>query len=134
MDPPRINQEPNYESCLEYWSDGPTLPKKIFDTEGTDRTVGYRRGRWQALCTETIDLAMRIAPRFQSHCPQTGCMYYHPPHHHNSNPKSKASCTAPVHIETSWLCKCEAHIEAGYHYLELLISSNSHPAAITGTY
>lgn len=29
--------------------------------------------------TEFLDLGVRIASRFQSHCPQTARMYYHPP-------------------------------------------------------
>lgn len=39
--------------------------------------------------TELLDLGIRIASRFQSHCPQTARMYYHPPpparqdHHHH---------------------------------------------------
>lgn len=39
--------------------------------------------------TELLDLGVRIASRFQSHCPQTARMYYHPPpparqgHHHH---------------------------------------------------
>ncbi|KAL5197007.1 hypothetical protein ABZP36_000519 [Zizania latifolia] len=28
---------------------------------------------------ELIDMGMRIAARFHSHCPQTARMYYHPP-------------------------------------------------------
>lgn len=28
---------------------------------------------------ELLDLSIRIASRFQSHCPQTARMYYHPP-------------------------------------------------------
>ncbi|KAH6759758.1 hypothetical protein C2S52_009834 [Perilla frutescens var. hirtella] len=38
---------------------------------------------------EFLDLGVRIASRFQSHCPQTARMYYHPPpparqnHHHH---------------------------------------------------
>lgn len=39
---------------------------------------------------ELLDVGVRIAARFHSHCPQTGRMYYHPPansddnHHHHS--------------------------------------------------
>ncbi|KAK8494952.1 hypothetical protein V6N13_092841 [Hibiscus sabdariffa] len=29
--------------------------------------------------TELLDAGVRIAARFQSHCPQTGRLYYHPP-------------------------------------------------------
>ncbi|KAL1535066.1 hypothetical protein AAHA92_31166 [Salvia divinorum] len=35
---------------------------------------------------ELLDLGFRIVSRFQSHCPQTTRMYYHPPadhQHHN---------------------------------------------------
>ena len=40
---------------------------------------------------ELLDVGVRIAARFHSHCPQTGRMYYHPPsgtphdqdHHHH---------------------------------------------------
>ncbi|KAL4367502.1 hypothetical protein GQ457_05G028370 [Hibiscus cannabinus] len=28
---------------------------------------------------ELLDVAVRIAARFHSHCPQTGRLYYHPP-------------------------------------------------------
>ncbi|PON86913.1 hypothetical protein TorRG33x02_172970 [Trema orientale] len=28
---------------------------------------------------ELLDVGVRIAARFHSHCPQTGRMYYHPP-------------------------------------------------------
>ncbi|XP_019102410.1 PREDICTED: uncharacterized protein LOC109133495 [Camelina sativa] len=36
--------------------------------------------------TEMLDLGVRIAARFHSHCPQTARLYYHPPsdgHHHH---------------------------------------------------
>ncbi|KMT18806.1 hypothetical protein BVRB_2g029150 [Beta vulgaris subsp. vulgaris] len=29
--------------------------------------------------TELLDVGVRIAARFHSHCPQTARMYYHPP-------------------------------------------------------
>ncbi|KAK9697346.1 hypothetical protein RND81_08G031500 [Saponaria officinalis] len=29
--------------------------------------------------TELIDIVVRMACRFQSHCPQTARLYYHPP-------------------------------------------------------
>ncbi|KNA16485.1 hypothetical protein SOVF_088820 [Spinacia oleracea] len=35
--------------------------------------------------TELIDIGVRIAARFHSHCPQTARLYYHPP------PKNSAS-------------------------------------------
>ncbi|KAI3932938.1 hypothetical protein MKW98_029171 [Papaver atlanticum] len=31
---------------------------------------------------EVLDLGVRIAARFHSHCPHTARMYYHPPNHH----------------------------------------------------
>ncbi|KAI3888367.1 hypothetical protein MKW92_006683 [Papaver armeniacum] len=31
---------------------------------------------------EMLDLGVRIAARFHSHCPHTARMYYHPPNHH----------------------------------------------------
>ena len=38
---------------------------------------------------ELLDIGVRIAARFQSHCPQTARIYYHPPstpeHHHHQN-------------------------------------------------
>ncbi|GLJ13791.1 hypothetical protein SUGI_0220150 [Cryptomeria japonica] len=39
---------------------------------------------------EMLDLCMRIAARFHSHCPQTARMYYHPANH-NSNPETEKS-------------------------------------------
>ncbi|EYU43004.1 hypothetical protein MIMGU_mgv1a017353mg [Erythranthe guttata] len=33
--------------------------------------------------TELLDLGVRIACRFHSHCPQTARMYYHPPAAHD---------------------------------------------------
>ncbi|KAI3883084.1 hypothetical protein MKX03_020162, partial [Papaver bracteatum] len=32
---------------------------------------------------EMLDLGVRIAARFHSHCPHTARMYYHPPNHAN---------------------------------------------------
>ena len=32
--------------------------------------------------TELLDVGVRIAARFYSHCPQTGRLYYHPPSSH----------------------------------------------------
>ncbi|GLJ13784.1 hypothetical protein SUGI_0220070 [Cryptomeria japonica] len=43
---------------------------------------------------EMLDLGVRIAARFHSHCPQTARLYYHPPHHtpnENSKPKSETA-------------------------------------------
>ncbi|GLJ13782.1 hypothetical protein SUGI_0220050 [Cryptomeria japonica] len=44
---------------------------------------------------EMLDLGVRIAARFHSHCPQTARLYYHPPHHTpnvgNSKPKSETA-------------------------------------------
>ncbi|KAL1225289.1 hypothetical protein V5N11_031671 [Cardamine amara subsp. amara] len=36
--------------------------------------------------SEMLDVGVRIAARFHSHCPQTARLYYHPPsdgHHHH---------------------------------------------------
>ncbi|GLJ13789.1 hypothetical protein SUGI_0220130 [Cryptomeria japonica] len=47
---------------------------------------------------EMLDLGVRIAARFHSHCPQTARLYYHPPnpnhnnYNDNSSAKSKAAC------------------------------------------
>ncbi|KAL6958533.1 hypothetical protein U1Q18_049527, partial [Sarracenia purpurea var. burkii] len=39
---------------------------------------------------ELLDVGVRIASRFHSHCPQTARLYYHPPanndNHHHDNP------------------------------------------------
>lgn len=47
---------------------------------------------------EILDLGVRIAARFHSHCPQTARMYYHPPpqshgdlHHQNETLSSSSS-------------------------------------------
>jgi hypothetical protein len=40
--------------------------------------------------TEMLDVGVRIAARFHSHCPQTARLYYHPPsdnHHHHGGVK-----------------------------------------------
>ncbi|KAI4302514.1 hypothetical protein MLD38_038249 [Melastoma candidum] len=43
---------------------------------------------------ELLDVGVRIAARFHSHCPQTARLYYHPPsnhpddHHHHPHPFS----------------------------------------------
>ena len=41
--------------------------------------------------TEMVDAGIRIVTRFQSHCPQTSRMYYHPTS--NSNTESNISCS-----------------------------------------
>ncbi|XVF44834.1 hypothetical protein PTKIN_Ptkin02bG0155700 [Pterospermum kingtungense] len=45
---------------------------------------------------EILDAGMRIVARFHSHCPQTGCLYYHPPansdDHHHHRFHSSATC------------------------------------------
>ncbi|XP_062115182.1 uncharacterized protein LOC133829478 [Humulus lupulus] len=69
---------------------------------------------------ELLDVGVRIAARFHSHCPQTGRMYYHPPsgtpdndedheyhhhhhHHHHRAPKAAAgkSGDATTHVSVS---------------------------------
>ncbi|XP_050211059.1 uncharacterized protein LOC126661272 [Mercurialis annua] len=47
---------------------------------------------------EMLDAGVRILTRFQSHCPQTARMYYHPPansddhpHHHHDQHGSTAT-------------------------------------------
>ncbi|KAF5184300.1 hypothetical protein FRX31_026113 [Thalictrum thalictroides] len=41
---------------------------------------------------ELLDMGVRIAARFHSHCPQTARMYYHPPSNStSSNGKSEVS-------------------------------------------
>ncbi|GLJ13794.1 hypothetical protein SUGI_0220180 [Cryptomeria japonica] len=51
---------------------------------------------------EMLDLGVRIVARFQSHCPQTARMYYHPPQHaqtdRNTNPKAEAS--SAIHVSS----------------------------------
>ncbi|KAL3741336.1 hypothetical protein ACJRO7_016899 [Eucalyptus globulus] len=53
---------------------------------------------------ELLDLGVRMATRFHSHCPQTARLYYHPPsnnddddndddHHHSSS--GGTSCNIP---------------------------------------
>lgn len=37
-------------------------------------------------CVELLDLGVRMACRFHSHCPQTARMYYHPPAGHDEAP------------------------------------------------
>lgn len=44
---------------------------------------------------ELLDMGVRVAARFHSHCPQTARMYYHPPsghddHHHHHHGGSQA--------------------------------------------
>uniref|UniRef100_A0A0D3GN46 Uncharacterized protein n=1 Tax=Oryza barthii TaxID=65489 RepID=A0A0D3GN46_9ORYZ len=39
---------------------------------------------------ELLDMGVRIAARFHSHCPQTARMYYHPPPSSSSSPSSSA--------------------------------------------
>ncbi|CAK9187434.1 unnamed protein product [Ilex paraguariensis] len=34
---------------------------------------------------EILDVGVRIAARFHSHCPQTARLYYHPPANHDDN-------------------------------------------------
>uniref|UniRef100_A0A7N0TWU7 Uncharacterized protein n=1 Tax=Kalanchoe fedtschenkoi TaxID=63787 RepID=A0A7N0TWU7_KALFE len=36
---------------------------------------------------EMLDMGVRIAARFYSHCPHTARMYYHPPPHPNADGK-----------------------------------------------
>ncbi|KAK4766765.1 hypothetical protein SAY87_008407 [Trapa incisa] len=54
---------------------------------------------------EMLDMGMRIAARFHSHCPQTARLYYHPPstsedgHHHSDGDGNKPSPVA------SWCSK-----------------------------
>ncbi|KAL3741343.1 hypothetical protein ACJRO7_016906 [Eucalyptus globulus] len=53
---------------------------------------------------ELLDLGVRMAARFHSHCPQTARLYYHPPsnnddddnddHHHHSS-SGGTSCNIP---------------------------------------
>ena len=40
---------------------------------------------------ELLDMGVRIAARFHSHCPQTARMYYHPPPSSSSSPPSSAA-------------------------------------------
>uniref|UniRef100_A0A803LC12 Uncharacterized protein n=1 Tax=Chenopodium quinoa TaxID=63459 RepID=A0A803LC12_CHEQI len=35
--------------------------------------------------SELLDIGVRIAARFHSHCPQTARMYYHPPPNNSSS-------------------------------------------------
>ncbi|KAL3755293.1 hypothetical protein ACJRO7_002357 [Eucalyptus globulus] len=34
---------------------------------------------------ELLDLGVRVAARFHSHCPQTARLYYHPPSNHDDH-------------------------------------------------
>ncbi|GLJ13780.1 hypothetical protein SUGI_0220030 [Cryptomeria japonica] len=66
---------------------------------------------------EMLDLGVRIAANFLSHCPQTAGLYYHPPHHTlnvgDSKPKSevplgsaeKGDCSSTA-FEIVCACTC----------------------------
>ncbi|GLJ13786.1 hypothetical protein SUGI_0220090 [Cryptomeria japonica] len=41
---------------------------------------------------EMLDLGVRIAARFHSHCPQTARLYYHPPNPNHSNSSNDWTC------------------------------------------
>ena len=58
---------------------------------------------------EILDLGVRIAARFHSHCPQTARVYYHPPsaahedhrhHYHDHHSDSHAPLDDPTHSPT----------------------------------
>ncbi|KAK9683016.1 hypothetical protein RND81_10G112900 [Saponaria officinalis] len=46
--------------------------------------------------TELIDVGVRIAARFHSHCPQTARLYYHPPSNHDNQHQSTTSHDPPM--------------------------------------
>ncbi|MCL7034297.1 hypothetical protein MKW94_001269 [Papaver nudicaule] len=43
---------------------------------------------------EMLDMGVRIAARFHSHCPHTARMYYHPPNHVDLQQQKEASIMA----------------------------------------
>ncbi|KAI3906661.1 hypothetical protein MKW92_036443 [Papaver armeniacum] len=43
---------------------------------------------------EMLDLGVRIAARFHSHCPHTARMYYHPPNHVDQKETMAATAAA----------------------------------------
>ncbi|PKA65546.1 hypothetical protein AXF42_Ash005880 [Apostasia shenzhenica] len=45
---------------------------------------------------EMLDIGVRIAARFHSHCPQTARMYYHPPPPSDGDDGDRKSATARV--------------------------------------
>ncbi|KAL3348465.1 hypothetical protein AABB24_021897, partial [Solanum stoloniferum] len=53
------------------------------------RIISRERERKMSKYVELLDTGVRMVARFNSHCPQTSRMYYHPParhdehHHHN---------------------------------------------------
>uniref|UniRef100_A0A2N9FPH9 Uncharacterized protein n=1 Tax=Fagus sylvatica TaxID=28930 RepID=A0A2N9FPH9_FAGSY len=59
---------------------------------------------------ELLDMGVRIAARFHSHCPHTARMYYHPPssdedqHHHHYHGHGSNQ----VQENTAWMTGCSS--------------------------
>jgi len=51
--------------------------------------------------TEMVDAGIRIAARFNSHCPQTSRMYYHPTSKNEAEAEAEAAASGKVQIATS---------------------------------
>ncbi|KAG2687120.1 hypothetical protein I3760_09G037300 [Carya illinoinensis] len=71
---------------------------------------------------ELLDMGVRVAARFHSHCPQTARMYYHPPsghdHHHDDGNAHGGSHASLVNLD-----KAAAAVAMGFeaHPSELIL-------------
>ncbi|KAL0283317.1 UNVERIFIED_CONTAM: hypothetical protein Sangu_2896800 [Sesamum angustifolium] len=61
------------------------------------RAAGFK-GQNMGRYSELLDVTLRIFCRFQSHCPQTARMYYHPPapHKDSSHHEHNGATTEPA--------------------------------------
>ncbi|GAB2216222.1 hypothetical protein Drorol1_Dr00023992 [Drosera rotundifolia] len=68
--------------------------QKQFLLEIINQAKNQRTHQRMGKYTELLDMGVRIAARFHSHCPQTSRLYYHPPttdHHHHHHHEEEAA-------------------------------------------
>ncbi|MCL7022379.1 hypothetical protein MKW94_027200 [Papaver nudicaule] len=74
---------------------------------------------------EILDLGVRIAARFHSHCPYTARMYYHPPNHANlqQHQKEVLNEASSVNNSSNGICGLKAFGVGGVDTTEFILHS-----------
>ncbi|RZC43347.1 hypothetical protein C5167_007350 [Papaver somniferum] len=75
---------------------------------------------------EMLDLGVRIAARFHSHCPHTARMYYHPPNHANlrhQNQVPNKEASSSINSSSNGVCGLEAFGVGGVDTTEFILHS-----------